>query len=406
MCSPDSLWAQNLIGSTSLVQLNGQVGGGAVTQTLSLTSAPNPNTAFSTSITNCTGGNWLTVTPSSGTTPQTLSFTASPGALTAATYSCTANVTSANSSIGIAVLFSVSGGGSGSFTSNPASLAFTYQLGGAPSSTSITISSPFQNVLFTASATSSPTNWLLVNNAASTSGATGTAQATITASMNPSGLVAGTYSGTIAVTGSGVPPLNIPVTLTVNANPTLIAAPTSLIFNYQLNTAVLPPAQVINLTSNGTPLTNVTATTATQSCGSGWLVVSPLSGQLTPAFLNVFVAIPANAPNVCTGSITISTPGAQNPTVQIPVTLNLSNNPVLNATPTVLTLRYQTGTTAPGGTVALSSSSTQLNFSAVASVSTPAGGNWLNVTPTGGTTPAVLNIGTTPQGLAAGTYNG
>ena len=46
VCNPDSLRGQSLIASSSLVQLNGQANGAAVTANLSLSSAPNPATAY------------------------------------------------------------------------------------------------------------------------------------------------------------------------------------------------------------------------------------------------------------------------------------------------------------------------------------------------------------------------
>ena len=130
VCSSDSLRGQSLIASSSLVQLNGQVNGPAVTANLSLSSAPNPATAYTASVSNCVGGIWLTATPSSGVTPQSVLLTATPGALVAGSYSCSVNFTAASSNIGVLVIFTVStGGGTGSFTSNPASVAFTHQIG-------------------------------------------------------------------------------------------------------------------------------------------------------------------------------------------------------------------------------------------------------------------------------------
>ena len=72
LCCPDSLRAQNLIVSSSLVQLNGQVNGAAVTASVSLSSAPNPTTPFTASAINCVGSNWLTISPSTGNTSQAI----------------------------------------------------------------------------------------------------------------------------------------------------------------------------------------------------------------------------------------------------------------------------------------------------------------------------------------------
>ena len=312
LCCPDSLRAQNLIVSSSLVQLNGQVNGAAVTASVSLSSAPNPTTPFTASAINCVGSNWLTISPSTGNTPVTLILTATPGTLLAGTYSCTANFAAATSNIGVQVLFTVSTtGGTGTFTANPASVAFTHQLGTTPPAQSVTISASSATLFSATATTTSGGNWLLVGGTSAVSGTTGTASATFTASINPSGLVASTYSGTIIVTGTGAQTLNIPVSLTVNTNATLVVAPTALTFNYQLNTALLPAAQVVSLNTSGTQLTGVNASATTTSCGTGWLVVTPLSAQATPASLTVSVTIPVASPNVCSGYIQIfAFPGA------------------------------------------------------------------------------------------------
>jgi hypothetical protein len=64
-------------------------------------------------------------------------------------------------------------------------------------------------------------NWTATDNASwlTVSPASGTAPSTLTASVSISGLTAGTYNGaiTISATGATNSPLNIPVTLTVNA---------------------------------------------------------------------------------------------------------------------------------------------------------------------------------------------
>ena len=95
---------------------------------------------------------------------------------------------------------------------SPASLSFTATAGGAnPANQTISISNTGAGTLA----------WSATDNASwlSLSPASGAAPATLTASVNISGLAAGTYNGAITVAGTGATntPVSIPVTLTVSA---------------------------------------------------------------------------------------------------------------------------------------------------------------------------------------------
>src|SRR5581483_11337395 len=99
---------------------------------------------------------------------------------------------------------------SAGFLASPASLTFSYVTGGAlPNSQTVSITASTGAFGYTASA-SSTGNWLTV--AAPTSGNT---PGTLTVSVNPAGLGAGSYQGTSSLTGTGagISPLSIGVTL-------------------------------------------------------------------------------------------------------------------------------------------------------------------------------------------------
>ena len=110
----------------------------------------------------------------------------------------------------------VSSGAAGSpIQTTPGSLSFSYTVGNpAPPSQTVVIISPGATLTFTAAAsTTSGDSWLSVS---PTSGTVGT---TLTISVNPAGLAAGSYNGTITITpsGSGNAPQTVPVKLSVNA---------------------------------------------------------------------------------------------------------------------------------------------------------------------------------------------
>lgn len=96
---------------------------------------------------------------------------------------------------------------------SPSSLSFTATAGGSnPANQTISITNTGGGTL----------NWTATDNASwlSVSPASGTAPSTLTASVDITGLAAGTYNGTITISATGATnsPLNVPVTLTVNAS--------------------------------------------------------------------------------------------------------------------------------------------------------------------------------------------
>lgn len=110
----------------------------------------------------------------------------------------------------------VSSGASGSPISvSPASLSFSFTAGTPnPASQSVVITSPGASLTFTAAAsTTSGGMWLSV------SPTSGSVNATLTISVDPTGLAPNTYNGTITITpsGAGNSPQTVPVKLTVSA---------------------------------------------------------------------------------------------------------------------------------------------------------------------------------------------
>ncbi|HKQ78996.1 MAG TPA: S8 family serine peptidase [Blastocatellia bacterium] len=100
---------------------------------------------------------------------------------------------------------------------NPASLSFTATAGGSnPANQTISITNTGGGTLNWTASDNAP--WLTV------SPASGTAPSTLTASVNISGLAAGTYSGTITIsaTGGANTPVSVPVTLQLNLRTCII----------------------------------------------------------------------------------------------------------------------------------------------------------------------------------------
>jgi len=286
-----------------------------ISQTVSVTSsAPSP-VSISTS-----GGSWLTATSSASTTPAIVTVSANPGNLTAGTYSGSVVVTStgaSNTPQVIEVQFVISA--PTTITATPASISLAYVLGGTnPASQSVSVTSSAPVTIATSVANGS---WLTV-----TTSSTST-PSTVTVSASPGSLAAGTYNATISITSSGAAnsPVIIPVALVVSSKPALAASPSSLIFTGSSGGAN-PASQSINLAASG-PLSFTIATSPS------WLGVSAGSST-TPANLVVTVNSKGMTQGTYQGAISITSTGAGNSPVTIPVTLTISA-PLIVPGPTV-----------------------------------------------------------------------
>jgi BACON domain-containing protein len=358
---------------------------------------------------------WISVSPASGSvgpSGATLTLSVDPSGLIAGTYTGTFTVTftapdGTSKSITSNITLIVTGGPV-TLSVNPESLSFSYVVGSSlPPAQQIIVStgaadSTAPPVSFTASASSgSGGSWLAV------SSANGAAPGVINASINPSGLAAGVYSGavTIASANASNGPVTVPVTLTVS-KPRLRLQPSAVTLNYQLG-GVLPPSQTIAVSSSGPSLDF----TATRPSVNG-LVLDATSGK-TPGSLGLSV----NASNLRVGTyrttITISSPGASGPQ-DLAVTLIVRDKPALIVSPSRLSFISERAlpecsssdscrfTTPIAQTISIAAANT--NFAA--SVSPRSAGTWLSIDNMTGTTPGSINVSVQPIGLEEGTYTG
>jgi len=286
-------------------------------------------------------------------------------------------------------------------STSPSSLPFTATQGanvGNPQASTVTVSSSGGTLNYTSTVQTQTGsgNWLLLTNPTGTTGS-GTG---ITVSVNPSGLIPGTYTGTITVQSTTTADsAQIPVTLTVTANATLSVSPTTLQpFLYQINQA-LPPSQQLTLTSSSGAVAFSTST----STSATWLTVFPQSGTANPSQAVTLSVNPSGLnPGVYSTSLII-TPSGGSSLPAIPVQLVVSNNPLLKLSTNVLSFnasfagqnpsdqQVQVTTTGGAGSVGFTFSSDS---------------SWLTATSSGSTTPATLTIHSNTQGLQVGAYTG
>ncbi len=209
---------------------------------------------------------------------------------------------------------------------NPAALQFTFQVGSAklPVAQTMQVQSTPTGANFTVAVSGSPFNaaWLLV------SASSGKAPTPLKISVNPTGLSAGTYSGTITVSAtinSQAVTQSANVTLAISTpSPMVTATPASLSFSYTTGGPIPAPSlsSAFLLSSSGAPLT---ATVSVKS--ATWLTATPSGSVSIVGLLNtisVKVDPTGLAPKIYTGQITINAPGATNQSVTLPVTLTVN----------------------------------------------------------------------------------
>jgi uncharacterized protein (TIGR03437 family) len=266
--------ATSVVPNVTSLSFTAGAGGAPQSQTVEVTAAT--STPFSVTATST--GNWLTVSPASGTaslanTPITV--TADATNLGQGIYSGTITLTTAGGVITqIPVTFTV-GNPSGPLGISPSTLAFAYTQGaGLPPAQSVQITG---SQSFTAGAsTSNGGTWLAVTPSS------GTGNLTLSVSVNPAGLAPGPYNGSITVTPTGGAAQTVGVTMIVAAPGVLSATPNPVVFAYAAGNPP-PAAQTVTVTATGQPV----AFTATAS-SSGWLSVTQ-NAATTPAILAVTV---------------------------------------------------------------------------------------------------------------------
>ena len=372
-------------------------------QTVPLTSSGS-QISFSVSATTQTGSNWLVVSPiGSLVTPQTLTIAVAStiSGLPASTYTGTISISApgaGNPSQTISVTLVVSA--TPLLTVSGPLATFNYQTGGAnPANQTLQLSSTSTAVPFSVNTTfTAGQNWLTVGPASGTASAA--SPQTLTFSVNPANLTPGNYTATVTISSTGTSnTVTLPVTLIVSNGTQIYATVASLLFNFQ-TTQAAPPAQTFSAVSTGAPLT-YTVATATNNCGNSWLSATPANGTTTGTVSVSVNTAGIAAPQTCTGTVTLSSPGAVNSAV-ISVMLNVSATALLNINPTILSFTAQaTNPTPPVQNISLTTTdNTSVKFGASA-----AGGNWLTVGPGMGSTPANLTLSVNATGLSVGSYS-
>src|SRR2546422_970796 len=163
------------------------------------------------------GGVWLSATPTSGTTPGTVNISVNPASMAAGTYTGNVTITPSGAAgsaqiVTVTLVVSAGGGtGNSSLKVSPHTLQFSYQTGNhMPSAKKLMITSAGAPLSYKASY-SGGSPWLTVSPTG------GTTPGTISVSVNPAGMPAGSHSGTIDVSAPGAKSISVAVTLMVTS---------------------------------------------------------------------------------------------------------------------------------------------------------------------------------------------
>src|SRR5262249_33873953 len=150
--------------------------------------------------------------------------------------------------------------------------------------------------------------------------ASATTPATVSVSVNGTGLSVGQYTGQVTITSSGAngSPIAVPVVLNVISPATVTASPSTLSFNYTIGTQTPSPQ---SFTVNSSVAISVTAAVQFQGGTSGWLSVTPAQGA-APGTFTATVTPGSLAAGIYSATISLTSPNLVNPvTVSVSITV-------------------------------------------------------------------------------------
>ena len=371
--------------------------------------------AFTAAITPVSGGNFLNVTPASGTTsqasPQPLSLSLNSGVLAQlapGTYTSNVVITSTgagNSPVTYPVTLVVTN----NTLLNPdqTSLTFNYEIGQTqPAPQTINISSSGAPLSFNVATSVTSTAPACANFLSATPPSANTPGIVIV-SVNTTGLAAGSCAGNVNITSAnaGNSPLNIPVTLNVSNSALLNVSPSSITVTTQQGTNAANIAVPLTSTDPNTALSFVVTTAP----NSNFLLIGPTSG-MTPTNLNVGFSTSGLQPGTYTSSLNIAATGPSNAVVAdspvtLPITVIVTSAVTASVTPNKLSFSQAFGGAAPNSqTLQIATTTSGLTYSAAAT--TFNGGSWLTVMNPSGTTTGTVTINANGTNLNTGTYSG
>lgn len=341
---------------------------------------------------------WLVVgSGASGSGQGTVNYTVAPSAIATARVG---TITVAGQQFTV-----IQPGSAVSFIAGPDPLTFRFAEGSTqPSDGVVNIFTNGTGSSFTSSVSGG--SWL------SGTPASGTLPGSILATVNPTGLAAGVYNGSILVQVPNATPSSQTVKIQVTIDPAgpakLVVQPTAVNLSaIQGGPPVIGKIQVLNQGS-GTLVFQAAAS------GASWLSVQPTSGTATiaaPATL-VITGDPAGMDaGTYTGRVTVTPQGGTPAGVDVFMTITASRQTILLSQSGLTFIAVAQGGTPPSQNFGILNTGSGVMQWSVA-VSTLAGGSWLStaasqgVTDSSSLTVPLVDVNVNASGLAPGEYHG
>ena len=374
-------------------------------QVLTLASTGATFNFYSQVVATGTGGNWLSINPSSGVHGAPGATTVSVNASTLPAGIYTGEIVyfeypSNTMALAVPVTLTVAAPGSTYFDNLPGGMSFFFAPGGTPPPQTLQIRNGGSGSLnWTASvSTADGGAWLKA------SPLTGTAPTTVTVSIVPTslpggGLIAGTYCGEVMFQTAGDIG-TVPVCAVVG--PDVFAQVNPLNFTMPVGGAN-PLPQEITIASTGATFNfyNFSVSTAT---GGNWLSIAPSAGVFgTPEAFTVNISAGTLPAGIYTGEIVFSEYPANTMAITVPVTLTVAPtaSAYFDSLPGQLSFFLKPGGSPPAQPLQIRNAGTG-TLKWTGSITTADGGKWLSLSPTSGTAPTVVSVAITSSNLPGG----
>ncbi len=294
--------------------------------------------SWSTFVTMNNGGNWLSISSTSGATPASPSVNVNVTGLTPGTYSGAVTFIWSGGTQTLPVTFVMGQATTPLLATTPQAITFngvTGQLNPSPQIATVTNSGGGTLNWHAAAATTVGGAWLSVTPSRGTLTLQQSVQIKIKVSLLAT-LIPGTYNGMITITGtdsSNNPaagsPQTIPVTFVVQAPCAITVTPPALAFQGVIGQS-RPAAQPVTIAAGGfcgANALNWTATTATTPAGGTWLSAKPSSGTVdltTSSATKVGIKLAGLTAGSYSGTVTITAVDSTNQPVGAPQTITVN----------------------------------------------------------------------------------
>lgn len=330
--------------------------GGAQTPAQEITIS-SPVSGIGFTVTKSAGASWLVLGTTSGSTPRLIKVMCDPSTLAAGTYQATLTIgtpLAIPASTTVTLTVQVSPGAAPKLAVDHPALSFTFPRNPTVSlSRSLTVTNAGTGTLAFSTTVQPAGKWLSVS--PNSGSVTPQTPATLTVTVDPTGMSTGTYTGSVVIvsstTGASVTVL---VTMTISAlDQAIWLSHTALSFTAVAGGGVVPP-DTFAVTNIGNGSMNFTVSTRTLS-GGQWLSASPTSGVAvsgdTPPAISISVNPASLAAGLYYGMARVDSPGSANTPQVVTVALQVlpaGQDPGPQIEPTEVVFTSVQGASPPG----------------------------------------------------------